>query len=64
VTIFGDTIHLVLDNPEEDLAIVERQLDEHNIKILSKRSLPFSLEDSFISIVQRNKGDTNGVEAA
>lgn len=52
VSIFADRIHLVIteeDNREELLG----NLQEAGIDVLSIRQVPFSLEDSFIGIVQR-----------
>jgi len=53
VAIFGDRVHLVLDNVEENWSQVEQRLEEANLKIYSHRLIPFSLEDAFIGIVQR-----------
>jgi ABC-2 type transport system ATP-binding protein len=53
VSIFGDRLHLVLDNPERELLQVKQSLKENQIDIYSQRAIPFSLEDAFISIVQR-----------
>ncbi len=53
VSIFGDRLHLVLDNPERELLQVKQSLAEKQIDIYSERAIPFSLEDAFISIVQR-----------
>lgn len=53
VSIFGDRLHLVLDNPELELSQIKQSLAEKQIDIYSQRAIPFSLEDAFISIVQR-----------
>ncbi|HEY9647616.1 MAG TPA: ATP-binding cassette domain-containing protein [Chroococcidiopsis sp.] len=71
VSIFGDRLHVVLDDPDGDIPQVQRILagdgeadsgtrpgmntdaDSGAIAILSMRPVPFSLEDSFIGIVQR-----------
>jgi ABC-2 type transport system ATP-binding protein len=58
VAIFGDRVHLVLDNVEENWSQVEQRLEEANLKIYSHRLIPFSLEDAFIGIVQR-EGNSN-----
>ena len=59
VSIFGDRLHLVLDHPDQDIPQIKellssyQQPDGSTIQIQSLRSIPFSLEDAFIGIVQR-----------
>jgi len=55
VAIFGDAVHLVLDNAEQQWPQVEQRLEQASIEIYSHRWIPFSLEDAFIGIVQRSK---------
>jgi ABC-2 type transport system ATP-binding protein len=55
ISIFGDRLHLVLDNPEQQLSQVRQSLADHQIDIQSERAIPFSLEDAFIGIVQRTE---------
>ena len=59
VAIFGDRVHLVLDNVEENWSQVKQRLKEANLTLHSHRLIPFSLEDAFIGIVQR---ETNSNE--
>jgi ABC-2 type transport system ATP-binding protein len=54
VSIFGDRLHLVLVDPEPEILQVEEILRLVGIRISSRRSIPFSLEDAFINIVQRS----------
>jgi ABC-2 type transport system ATP-binding protein len=56
VSIFGDSIHVVLEEPDSGLRDITSLLSEHSIKQLSCRTLPFSLEDVFIDLVQKKKG--------
>ncbi|MGL5077938.1 MAG: ATP-binding cassette domain-containing protein [Waterburya sp.] len=49
VSIFGDRLHLVLDNLERELLEVRHSLAENQIDIYSERAIPFSLEDAFIA---------------
>jgi ABC-2 type transport system ATP-binding protein len=58
VSIFGDRLHIVLDNPDQDLPEVQTFLEASQIQIQSARSIPFSLEDAFISVVQRTESGT------
>ncbi len=53
VSIFGDRLHLVLDNPRAELPQVEQWLKAEGINLQSARLIPFSLEDAFIGIVQK-----------
>lgn len=55
VSIFGAGLHVVLDDKEVDLPRCQQALAEKGIRIFSSRQLPFTLEDAFISIVQRSK---------
>ncbi len=53
VSIFGDRVHLTLDNPERELSQVKQSLLENHIDIHLERVIPFSLEDSFIRLVRK-----------
>ncbi len=53
VSIFGDRLHVVLDNPDRDIPVIQTILANAHIQIQSLRPVPFSLEDAFISVVQR-----------
>lgn len=53
VSIFGDRLHVVLDDPESTIPQLRANLEAANFKISSLRPIPFSLEDAFIGIVQR-----------
>jgi ABC-2 type transport system ATP-binding protein len=55
VSIFGDRLHLVLDNPERDTPQIQSILHTEQITICSIRPISFSLEDAFIGIVQRTE---------
>ncbi|BAU05756.1 ATP-binding cassette domain-containing protein [Fischerella sp. NIES-3754] len=55
VSLFGDCLHVVFNDADFDLANVLSWLQSINITVLSWRTIPFSLEDAFISIVQRAK---------
>ncbi|BAZ02405.1 ABC transporter-related protein [Tolypothrix tenuis PCC 7101] len=56
VSIFGDRLHLVLDYPDSEIPHIRSTLENNSINIHSLRSIPFSLEDAFIGIVQRIGG--------
>jgi len=54
ISIFGDSIHILLDN-ESDLPKVKNLLGSGNTNL---KPIPFSLEDAFIDIVQKSKRET------
>ena len=58
VAIFAESLHLNVENPEEEMKKINDELKRENVKVTSEREIPFSLEDAFIGIVQRasNKG--------
>lgn len=53
VSIFAESLHLNLENPESELPYIRNALEQNGVKIASIRSIDFSLEDAFIGIVQR-----------
>ncbi len=53
VSIFANSLHIVLDNPETEIPQVMQLLKSANFIVESLRPIPFSLEDAFIGIVQR-----------
>ncbi|MEH2380335.1 MAG: ATP-binding cassette domain-containing protein [Nostoc sp.] len=56
VSIFADSLHVVLDHPEQEINQLTQLLEANQITINSLRTIPFSLEDAFIGIVQRSQG--------
>ncbi|MDZ7968598.1 MAG: ATP-binding cassette domain-containing protein [Nostoc sp. DedSLP03] len=54
VSIFADSLHIVLDCPEQEINQLTQLLKANQITINSLRPIPFSLEDAFIGIVQRS----------
>jgi len=56
VAIFADSLHLNLENPDEELKKINDELKNANVNVISEREIPFSLEDAFIGIVQRSSG--------
>ncbi|WP_202950281.1 ATP-binding cassette domain-containing protein [Gloeocapsa sp. PCC 73106] len=55
VSVFGNHIHLVLEDSEPDLLQLWKILKNNNIVPVSHRFIPFSLEDAFIGIVTRTE---------
>jgi len=53
---FADSLHLNLENPDEELKKIHADLEKENVKVTAERQIPFSLEDAFIGIVQRASG--------
>jgi ABC-2 type transport system ATP-binding protein len=58
VSIFGDRLHVVVDYPDTQVPELQAHLAAQNIQIHSLRSIPYSLEDAFISTVQRTESGT------
>ena len=56
VSMFADSLHVVFDNPDSELPALTKELTASGLAPLSSRQIAFSLEDSFISIVQRASG--------
>ena len=61
VSIFASSLHIVLDNPDNELPQIYKLLESANLTIQSLRSIPFSLEDAFIGIVQRCPGQPSSM---
>jgi ABC-2 type transport system ATP-binding protein len=53
VSLFGSNLHIVLENPDREINQLRSLLGESEVEIISFRTIPFSLEDAFIGIVQR-----------
>jgi hypothetical protein len=49
--LFGDTVHVTLDNPEREWPKVESELEKNNITVLEAAPAEPSLEDVFIELV-------------
>jgi ABC-2 type transport system ATP-binding protein len=56
VAIFADSLHLNLENPDEEMKKINSALAQAGIHTSAEREIPFSLEDAFIGIVQRASG--------
>jgi ABC-2 type transport system ATP-binding protein len=53
VSIFGDHLHVILNDCTTDIPVIINILANAQIQIQSLRPIPFALEDAFISVVQR-----------
>lgn len=53
VSVFADSLHIVVDDPNSELPRIVDLAKGAGIEVTEARPLPFSLEDSFISIVKR-----------
>jgi len=52
VHLFGDRLHIVVDDMEKDLPAVEARLGRAGIAVLDRRVVPPSLENVFISVTR------------
>ena len=55
VSIFADSLHIVLDDPDRELPQLLKLIESVQITISRVRPISFSLEDAFIGIVQRSQ---------
>jgi ABC-2 type transport system ATP-binding protein len=56
VSLFGDRLHVVVDNDSAtEIALLTTELNALEIKVLSAYETPYSLEDVFISIVEKQQ---------
>ncbi|MEH1860584.1 MAG: ATP-binding cassette domain-containing protein [Nostoc sp.] len=53
ISIFADSLHIVLDDPDRELPQLLKLIKSAKITISRVRPISFSLEDAFIGIVQR-----------
>lgn len=54
VAIFANSLHIVLDHPDEEVPQLLQLLESQDFTVQFLRPIPFSLEDAFIGIVQRS----------
>ncbi|MGF1537378.1 MAG: ATP-binding cassette domain-containing protein [Elainellaceae cyanobacterium] len=52
VSLFGDRLHVVLDQPESELPDLRDRLASAGCEVHAFNAVPFSLEDAFIGIMQ------------
>lgn len=64
VSVFADSLHIVVDNPDTELPNIIDVARGAGIDVIEARPLPFSLEDSFISIVKRAANGKDSKEKA
>ncbi|MGJ3254627.1 MAG: ATP-binding cassette domain-containing protein [Elainellaceae cyanobacterium] len=53
VSIFGDRLHVVLDDPTTQKSQIQTTLEDANLPVQALKPISFSLEDAFIGIVER-----------
>jgi ABC-2 type transport system ATP-binding protein len=59
ISVYAGKLHVILDNPDTDLPSIEEKLKNAHVKISSSRPVPFRLDDVFISLIQRSRGEAN-----
>jgi ABC-2 type transport system ATP-binding protein len=62
VSIFGTKLHIILNDKNKEIHQIESILNAAQLEILSWRTIPFSLEDTFISIFQSNRQKTQFIQ--
>src|SRR5262249_39295501 len=56
VSLFGDRLHLVVENDEQKRQAAAA-LQEQGIRVVAQKSVPFSLEDVFISLIESRRSE-------
>lgn len=56
VSRFADSLHIVFDHPQAELPAFREMFLKNNLTVIAERESGYSLEDAFISIVQRATG--------
>ena len=56
VSLFGDRLHLVTENPEQKREALAA-LQEAEVRVVSDKPIPFSLEDVFISLIESRRSE-------
>ncbi len=53
--LFGSRIHVNTEKPDEEICLIKSLLESNNIKLFSTSEIPFSLEDVFISLIEKRQ---------
>ena len=54
MSLFGERLHMITDeDPATAIKETTKRLEENGLHVISARENPFSLEDVFISIVEK-----------
>jgi ABC-2 type transport system ATP-binding protein len=56
VSLFGDRVHLVTEN-EGQKSESAQVLEQAGVKVLTDKTVPFSLEDVFISLIESRRSE-------
>jgi ABC-2 type transport system ATP-binding protein len=56
VSLFGDRLHLVTDN-DEQMREARTILEDAEVRVVSDKPIPFSLEDVFISLIESRRSE-------
>jgi ABC-2 type transport system ATP-binding protein len=60
VSLFGERLHMITDkDPATAIKETTKRLEENKLHVISAREIPFSLEDVFISIVEKARTQGN-----
>lgn len=58
VQVFGERLHLLIRNPQDDLPLLKADLSKHNIQISDVRHTTASLEDVFVTMLEKQIVDS------
>jgi ABC-2 type transport system ATP-binding protein len=56
VSLFGDRLHLVIESDEQK-RVASAAFAEAGVRVLTEKSIPFSLEDVFISLIESRRSE-------
>lgn len=57
VQVFGERLHLLVENPKQDLPILQSDLSKQNIRLSDVRRTTPSLEDVFVAMLEKKTMD-------
>ncbi len=63
VSLFGDRLHVIVDEaPEQAISHITERLARENVRVAKAETLPYSLEDVFIAVVEKMKKEGKSAE--
>lgn len=64
VQVFGERLHLLLENPKQDLPVLKSDLSKQNIHLSDVRHTTPSLEDVFVALLEKRAVNREQLSAA
>ncbi|HEX9616652.1 MAG TPA: ATP-binding cassette domain-containing protein, partial [Anaerolineales bacterium] len=57
VQVFGERVHLLVEDPEDDLPVLESELEEYAVQLSDVRRSPPGLEEVFVAMLEKKSAD-------